>query len=364
MTDFNKIRYRAVIEFLTLENVPSQQIYNRMTVVYGECAPSYVTVKRWTAEFRQGRNSLEGESRSGRPSEAVCEENCRAVENTVLQNRRVNVQLIANAVFISTGSVKIILREHLLMKKVCVHWVPRMLDQKMKDCRYELSSENLKLMQLDWNLFLKRIITGDETWIYHYDPEPKQQSMQWKHASSPSPRKFKVQASASKIMYTVFWDAEGILLIDFMPQKVTITWVYYADLLHRLRLAIKEKRRGKLTKVPFCTTMHLLTGHMLYKLLYLNLDLKKCITHHILLTWHRVIIICFQIWSNTSVYRDFRPMMSLSMLPKSGWRSSQNSFISQALGNFDNAINCALTKAVITLNNKCIHINLSLLYIG
>ena len=36
--------------------------------------------------------------------------------------------------------------------------------------------------------------------------------------------------------------------------------------------------------------MHLLTGHMLDKLLYLNLDLKKCITHHILLTWHRVML--------------------------------------------------------------------------
>jgi len=106
-------------------------------------------------------------------------------------------------------------------------------------------------------------------------------------------------SSAGKIMCTIFWDAEGILLIDFMPQKVTITGVYYADLLHKLHLAIKEKRREKLThhlKYPyFCTTMHLLTGYMLDKLLYLNPDLKKCITHHILMTWHRVITICFQI---------------------------------------------------------------------
>jgi len=65
------------------------------------------------------------------PSEAVCEENCRAVENTVLQNRRVNVQLIADSVGISTGSVKTILREQLLMWKVCACWVPRMLEQKM-----------------------------------------------------------------------------------------------------------------------------------------------------------------------------------------------------------------------------------------
>jgi len=51
-------------------------------------------------------------------------------------------------------------------------------------------------------------------------------------------------------MCTLFWDAEGRLLIDFMPQKVTITGVYYADLLHKLRLVIKEKHRGKLTQVP------------------------------------------------------------------------------------------------------------------
>jgi len=108
MTDFNKIHYRAVIEFLTLENIPPHQIHNRMTVVYGECAPSYATVKCCAAEFHQGRSSLEDEPQSGHPSEAVCEENCRAVENTVLQNCRVNVQLIADAVGISTGSVRTI----------------------------------------------------------------------------------------------------------------------------------------------------------------------------------------------------------------------------------------------------------------
>ena len=48
---------------------------------------------------------------SGRPSEAVCEENCHAVENVVLQNRRVNVHLIADTLGISTSPVKMILHE-------------------------------------------------------------------------------------------------------------------------------------------------------------------------------------------------------------------------------------------------------------
>jgi len=46
MTDFNRIRYDAVIEFSTLENVLPQQIHNRTTVVglYGEDALTYATV--------------------------------------------------------------------------------------------------------------------------------------------------------------------------------------------------------------------------------------------------------------------------------------------------------------------------------
>jgi len=40
---------------------------------------------------------------------------------------------------------------------------------------------------------LYRTITGDETWIHHWDPDTTQESMQWKHVTSPPPRKFRTQ---------------------------------------------------------------------------------------------------------------------------------------------------------------------------
>ena len=100
-----------------------------------------------------------------------------AVKNVVLRNHQVSVQLIADTVGISTGSIKTILHEHLLMTKASTRWIPGMPDQKVKDCPCEASSENLKLMQLDWNLFVERILTGDETGIHDYNLESKQQSM-------------------------------------------------------------------------------------------------------------------------------------------------------------------------------------------
>ena len=39
----------------------------------------------------------------------------------------------------------------------------------------------------------------DETWAHHHDPETKQESMQWKHKGSPTPKEFRVQQSAGKV---------------------------------------------------------------------------------------------------------------------------------------------------------------------
>ena len=50
------------------------------------------------------------------------------------------------------------------------------------------------------------------------------------------------------MMATVFWDAQGIFRLDFLPKRSIITGVYYANLPDQLRTAIREKRQGKLSK--------------------------------------------------------------------------------------------------------------------
>ena len=60
------------------------------------------------------------------------------------------------------------------------------------------------------------------------------------------PKKFRTQPSAGKVMATVFWDSKGIILIDYKPAGTSITGEYYANVIKQLRVAIKEKRRGKL----------------------------------------------------------------------------------------------------------------------
>jgi len=49
-----------------------------------------------------------------------------------------------------------------------------------------------------------RLVTMDETWLYHYEPETKQQSMEWRHSGSPRPKKFRVQKSTGKFLPRFF----------------------------------------------------------------------------------------------------------------------------------------------------------------
>ena len=72
--------------------------------------------------------------------------------------------------------------------------------------------------------FLLHLVTVDETWVQNYEPENKIQSRQWIGPGSPRPKKFKMQPSAGKVMATVFWDAKGVIMLDFFPQEKYNNW--------------------------------------------------------------------------------------------------------------------------------------------
>jgi len=57
-----------------------------------------------------------------------------------------------------------------------------------------------------------------------------------------------VQKSAGKVLASIFWDEDGILLIDYLPTGQTINAEYYSSLLVQMKDTLEEKRRGKVTK--------------------------------------------------------------------------------------------------------------------
>ena len=102
-------------------------------------------------------------------------------------------------------------------------------------------------------------IAVDETWIYQYDPARKMQSMQWLQKSSKGPIKFNSKRSVQKMMATVFWDLEGIVLINFLEESKTITRIYYKGILSSKLLQLKKGQESCTEGSCSIMTMHLLT---------------------------------------------------------------------------------------------------------
>jgi histone-lysine N-methyltransferase SETMAR len=174
----------------------------------------------------------------------------------LLDDGRMKVREIGETIGISKERVGYILHKELDMKKLCARWVPRLLAADQKRTRMKISEQCLERFNKNETDFLRRFITMDETWIYHYTPESKQQSKQWTEAGCSAPKKTRSVPSAGKVMALVFWDAEGILLINYLEKGKTITGKYYSHLLTRLDEKIREKRSRLQKKISFIRTMH------------------------------------------------------------------------------------------------------------
>jgi len=173
------------------------------------------------------------------------------IHEIILEDRRISAKSIAEQLCISCEQVGFIIHEDLDMWKLSAKWVPKCLnvDQKRQWC--QSSEQLLEFFRHDPNDFLSRLVTMDKIWLYHYELETKQQSMEWWHSGSPCPKKFRVQKSAGKVLASLFWDQDGIVLIDYLPEGRNINTEYYSSLLVQLKDILKEKRHGNVTKGVF-----------------------------------------------------------------------------------------------------------------
>jgi len=102
------------------------------------------------------------------------------------------------------------------MRRVTAKFVPRLLTAEQKDNRVSICTDLRDRAQNDPN-FMSLVITGDECWVYGYDPETKQMSSKWSTSSSPRPKKARQVKSNIKTMLIVFFDIDRLVLHEFVP---------------------------------------------------------------------------------------------------------------------------------------------------
>ena len=105
--------------------------------------------------------------------------------------------MIAESLSIPKTVVLQIMKEDLGKRKLGAHFVPHCLTPEQKEDRVTSCQDIIAMADAD-KKNLNKIIKGDETWCFLYDPETKRQSSEWVGGISPRSKKLKFQGPASR----------------------------------------------------------------------------------------------------------------------------------------------------------------------
>ena len=228
MTSEEKLKQRAAIQFCVgLGHTPVQTI-EMLNRVSKKAPVARSLVYKWHKRYSDGRETIMDDDRCGRPASKSNKSDVTLVKERLDIDRRVTIRELSDDLDMGYGTVHRIIKEELRMSRLSARWVPRLLKDYEMERRVKDSTSFLRRFAKEGDHFLNRIITTDETWLFYYDPETKQQSSQWKSCDSPPPKKASMSKSMGKHMFIVFFDINGVLLSHAVPKGQSVNAAYYS----------------------------------------------------------------------------------------------------------------------------------------
>ena len=222
---------------------PPTEIHADLQKVYGNGALKYATVCEWERCFDDGQESVENDPRVDRPVSVLTEKNVATLKTLIEEDAHYTVQEIEELCGIHSSSVLKILREQLGLHKICMHWVPHLLTDEQKQSRVRLALQVVEKYDKCDPRRLEEIVTGDETWIYHFQPDSKAKNKVW--VSSEGDRSVIARRckTSNRMFYAIFLDSKDPVLQILVPKGSYVTVKFYKESVLTQLVDFYQKRR-------------------------------------------------------------------------------------------------------------------------
>ena len=166
---------------------PQTEIHADLQKVYGNGALKYAIVCKWVCRFNDGRESIENDPQVGRPVSVLTKKNIATVKTLIEEDARYTLQETEELSGIHSSSVLKILREQLGLRKICTGWVPHLLTDEQKQSWGKLALQVIEKYDKCDPRRLEEIVTGDKTWIYHFQTDSKAKNKVWVSSEGDRP---------------------------------------------------------------------------------------------------------------------------------------------------------------------------------
>ena len=144
---------------------------------------------------------------------------------------------------IHSSSVLKILRERLGLRKICARLVPHLLADEHKVSRVRLAWLVIEKYDKCDPRRLEDIVTGDETWIYHFQPESKAKNKVWVSSEGNRPVIACHCKTSNRMFYAIFLDLKSPVLQIPVPKGSSVTGKFYGERVLTQLVDVCQKRR-------------------------------------------------------------------------------------------------------------------------
>jgi len=238
------------------------------------------------------------------------------IHELIFEDRRISAKSIGEQPGISHERVVSIINEDVVMRKHSGKLIPKCLNAERKRQPFRSSEQHLDFFfcRRDSNDFLSRLVTMDVTWLYHYDLETKQQSMEWRHSGSPRRKYYecKIRWKSSRLDF-LRWRRHppDLPCKESNYQRGVILISAGAFERHFEGKAPREVYQGELD----FARQHRLTGHLQSRRNWPTWTSNVLISHPNLRIWPRRTTTCPVNWKNPWKVTIFLPTRN-SLLPR------------------------------------------------
>lgn len=241
MTENMDEEIRHVIHYFYRKNTPAPSCHALIVATYGEESISRTGVNYWYNQFRQGRQSVTQLGKAGRPKK---NEKSQAIKELVNDMPSASARYIAEQTDLSPNTVIRILKRELGLKKRCLRWVPKILNERQKAERVQYSKEMLKTLTKLNGKDKMLVVTCDESWFYlSYYHEAE-----WvAEGDKPSdiPKRLK---NEEKIMFFSAISFPGLVYLHALPQNVTLNATYMCQHILPTLTELAQKQKAPRSK--------------------------------------------------------------------------------------------------------------------
>ena len=147
------IEQRYTIKFCVKLNKSATETFASLTEAYGDAILSRTVVFKWHKAFKEGRENVEDNPRSGRPISSTNDQNVEVVHAVMVNDCRLSVSMIAEETGLDRNAVHRILTDHLHMQKICAKLVPRILCVEQKANWLEICQDLLRRLEIEPDFF-------------------------------------------------------------------------------------------------------------------------------------------------------------------------------------------------------------------